>query len=168
MPSDIYIRALEPNETDLHRQVRIRALRDAPDSFGSTLEQEDAQPPVYWKNQTGLVSGSGRNVMFLACQGDEILGMTYGLRDRNRRDGARVGGMWVDASARRRGVGRQLLTAVFDWARDCALRHIGLWAPAHGVAAIGLYCNMGFGETGTRGSMRPGSDLEILEMERDL
>lgn len=166
--SNMHIRALGSDEITLHRDVRLRALQDAPDSFGGTMEEEERHPLEYWENQTKAVSGAGRNVMFLACEGTEILGMIYGLRDRERSDGARVGGMWVESSFRRQGAGRQMLIAVIDWARERSLNHIGLWAPAHSVAAMTLYRQMGFRETGTRGRLRAGSELEILEMTRGL
>ena len=76
--------------------------------------------------------------------------------------------MWVDPAWRRRGVGRVLLQAVFDWARECELTRLGLWAPAQSPAAIALYSRAGFRETGVRRPLAPGSVLEIVEMECQL
>ena len=92
----MHIRALRPDEVSLHREVRLRALRDAPNSFGGTIEEEESRLRAYWEHQTKAVTGIGRNVMYIASDDEEVHGMIYGLRDRERNDGARVGGMWVE------------------------------------------------------------------------
>jgi GNAT superfamily N-acetyltransferase len=164
----VQVRTLGPDEAGLHREVRLRALRDAPDSFGGTIEKEASEPLEYWEALTKSVSDAGRNVLFLACEDAKVHGMAYGLRDRESSDGARVGGMWVDPLMRRRGVGRQIMSAVIDWARVQGLTHIGLWAPVDSAAAIGRYRQAGFRETEKRGQLRVGSALGIVEMARDL
>ena len=127
----MHLRRLEPHEVGLHRELRLRALREAPDSFGETFAGAAARPSSYWEDLTRSVSESVRHVMFLAYEGNDVLGSTYGLLDRDRRDRGRVGGMWVDPAWRRRGVGRALLQEVFSWAREHGLSQLGLWAPSH-------------------------------------
>src|SRR5262249_12003664 len=114
----VKIRRLEPYEIALHRDIRLRALRDAPDSFAETAAEAEARPASYWEELTRSVTEPGRHVMFLACEGDAIHGSTYGLRDPENGDAGRVGGTWVAASRRRQGVGKALLQAVFFWARE--------------------------------------------------
>ena len=146
----------------------VRALRDAPDSFGETFAESEAQPLAYWEDLTRSVSEPGRHVMFLACEGPAVHGSTYGLLDRDRSDAGRVGGMWVEPSWRRQGLGRALLQAVFTWARERKLTCMLLWAPAHSPAAIGLYGQVGFHETGGRRPLPTNTALEIIEMVCDL
>jgi GNAT superfamily N-acetyltransferase len=88
---------------------------DAPESFGETAVEVEARPTSYWEDLTRSVTEPGQ-----------------------------VGGMWVDPAWRRRGVGRLLLQAVFDWARGRELTRLGLWAPARSPAAIALYSRAGF------------------------
>ena len=103
--------------------------------------------------------------MFLACEGNDVLGLTYGLLDRDQSEMGRVGGMWVEPARRRRGVGRALLQQVFNWAREHRLSRLRLWAPAHSPAALALYRQAGFRETGKRRPLPTNPTLEILEME---
>jgi GNAT superfamily N-acetyltransferase len=161
----MHIRPLGPEEAELHRAVRLRALRDAPDSFGETLADALAQPASYWDELTRHVTGASGQIMVLACEGHEVVGSAYGLLDRERRDMGRVGGMWVDPGRRRRGVGKALLGAVLDWGRERGLARLGLWAPAHQPAAIALYTGAGFRETGERRPLRAGGALFIIAME---
>jgi GNAT superfamily N-acetyltransferase len=152
----------------LHRDLRLRALREAPDSFGETFAEAAARPISYWEDLTRSVTEPGRHVMFLACEGEHVLGSTYGLIDRERNETGRVGGMWVEPASRRRGVGRTLLQQVFGWARERGLSRLGLWAPAHSAAAIALYRQAGFRETGNRRPLQTNPSLEIIEMESPL
>ena len=103
--------------------------------------------------------------MFLACEGEHVLGSVYGLLDPERSEGGRVGAMWVAPEWRRHGVGRSLLRAVFGWAHERGLRRLSLWAPAHSPAALALYRRAGFRETGERRSFRASSAFQIVEME---
>ncbi|MFN0298944.1 MAG: GNAT family N-acetyltransferase [Burkholderiales bacterium] len=162
------IRALEPYEVSFHRELRIRVLNDSPDSFGETGSEAEARPLSYWEDLTRSVTEPNRHVMFVAFEGDAIVGTTYGLLDHERNDVGRVGGMWVAPSQRRRGVGRSLLAAVLVWARERGLKRVGLWAPASEPAAVALYSRAGFKDTGRQRPLPTNSDLRISEMEIEL
>ncbi len=90
----VQIRVLKSHEVDLHRELRLRALRDSPDSFGETSADAAARPAPYWEELTRSVTEPGRHVMFLAYEGErDVLGSTYGLLDQARAGRGRVGGM---------------------------------------------------------------------------
>jgi GNAT superfamily N-acetyltransferase len=163
--STMHLRRLAPQEAALHRDIRLRALRDAPDSFGETFADAAARPLSYWEELTHSVTRPHGAVMFLACEGEQVLGSVYGTLDRERSDGARVGGTWVDPAARGHGVGQALLQEVFSWARARGFRRLGLWAPPHRAAAIALYTRAGFRETGDRRPLPTDPSLSVLAME---
>jgi len=164
----MYIRPLEPHEVSLHCEVRLRALRDAPNAFAETFADAEAQPASYWETLTRSVTEPGPQVMFLACEGEAVCGSTYGLLNQEKCDGGRVGGMWVDPAWRRQGIGRVLLQAVCAWARQRGLKRLGLWAPVHSPAAIALYRQAGFHETGRRRPLPTNPSLQIVEMACEL
>ena len=160
--------ALASGEVELHRTLRLRALRDAPDSFGETLSHAEAQPVSYWEELTRQVTGSSGQTMVLACEGDETVGTVYGLVDHEHAERGRVGGMWVDPAWRGRGIGQALVRAVFDWARGRGFKRLGLWAPEHRPAAIVLYTRAGFRHTGERRPLPSNTALWIIAMEVEL
>ena len=162
------LRRLASHEADLHRTLRLRALRDAPDSFGEAYTDVAARPIGYWEELTRSVTEPGRNVMFLAREGHDVLGAVYGLLDRVRSDTGRVGGMWVEPAWRGHGVGRALLQEVISWGRERGLRRLGLWAPGHSPAAIALYTRAGFRNTGDRRPLPTNPALSIIAMEVEL
>ena len=162
------LRRLASHETDLHRSLRLRALGEAPDSFGEVYPDVAARPLSYWEDLTRSVTEPGRNVMFLACEGHDVVGSAYGLLDRARSDAGRVGGMWVEPAWRGRGVGRALLQEVISWGRERGLKRLGLWAPDHNPAAIALYARAGFRDTGERRPLPTNPTLSIVAMEVEL
>jgi GNAT superfamily N-acetyltransferase len=164
----VELRRLASHEVNLHRDLRLRALRDAPDSFGETFADTAGRSITYWEDLTRSVTEPGPHVMFLACEREDIVGSTYGLLDRARSDAGWVGGMWVEPAWRGRGVGRALLREVFGWARERGLRRLGLWAPAHSPAAIALYSRVGLRKTGEERQLPVNSALSVIAMEVDL
>ena len=156
---------MEPHETALHRDIRLRALRDAPDSFGEAAAEAERRPESYWEELTRTVTEPGRHVMFLACDGEAVLGSTYGLRDLRDGDAGRVGGTWVARPHRRQGIGKALLQAVVLWAKEQGFRRLRLWAPESSTAARSLYRQAGFDETGRRRALPANAALEIVELE---
>jgi GNAT superfamily N-acetyltransferase len=162
------IRTLEPHEVSFHRELRIRVLSDSPDSFRETASEVEARPRSYWEHLTRSVTERNRHVMFVAFESDAAVGTTYGILDHKTSDAARVGGMWVDPSQRRRGIGRALLTAVLAWARERGLKRVGLWAPMSEPAAVALYSRAGFKGTGRQRPMPGNADSQIVEMEIEL
>ena len=152
----------------LHRQLRIRVLNDSPDSFGEAASEAQARPLSYWEDLTRSVTAPNRHVMFVAFEGEVILGTTYGLLDHEKSDAGRLGGMWVAPSHRRQGVGHALLTAVLVWARERGLKRVGLWAPVSEPAAVALYARAGFKATGRERPMPNNANLQISEMGIEL
>lgn len=161
----MHLRKLEAHEVEFHRELRLRALREAPDCFADSYAEIAARPQSYWEELTNSVTQPDRHVMFLACEGDGVVGSTYGLLDRDRSEGGRVGGMWVEPVSRRNGVGRLLLQEVFNWARARHLSRLGLWVPTQSPAALHLYSSAGFQPTGRRQPLPANPSVQTIEME---
>jgi|SRR5882724_7039575 len=98
--------------------------------------------PSYWEDLTRSVTESGRQVMVLAYEGNDVLGSAYGLRDRDRSEMGRVGGMWVESAWRRRGVGRALLENVRPrWRLRYEIPDCDSRTGAYGIACASKPCN---------------------------
>jgi len=146
---------LRPARLETVRPLRLRALREDPDAFGSTLEREQERPGSEWDI---WVRGS-----LIALDGDTPVGMANLGVDG---DEARIYGMWVapEARGRGRGIGERLLRALLDQAGD---RGVVLCVAEGAHAARRLYERLGFRPTGTTGTLRPGSLVRTLDMRRD-
>ena len=49
--SPVAVEQLLAREIERLRAIRLRALREAPDAFGTTLEEAEARPPEDWEGQ---------------------------------------------------------------------------------------------------------------------
>ena len=81
------------------RRLRLRALEDAPDAFGSTLAETQARPPESWPQQLRTLP------TFAAVIDGEDVGMVRGAPDPEAAGDAWLISMWVAPRARRSGVG---------------------------------------------------------------
>lgn len=160
------VRALAPGEAKLLKDLRLRALADAPTAFGHTHAEISAKPEAYWEEMT--TSLTSRNVMFVAEEDGRPVGMAFGVLQRDHPDVPHLGGMWVDPAARAGGVGSALTAAVLLWARKGGFRRIGLWVTEGNAPAVALYERMGFTRTGRRDRQPVNPELCIIEMERAL
>lgn len=164
----VHLRRLASHEIELHRDVRLRALSEASDFLGEAFGDAAAQPAHYWEDFTRSVTDPWGDVMFLAIEGERVVGSTYGLVKRGLNETGQVRGMWVEPAWRGRGVGRALLQEVFTWARERGLSSLALWAPAHNATAMALYLQAGFRNTGNLAPLATNEFLQLVEMETQL
>ena len=168
MSQDIQVRALKRHEVDLHKELRLKALRDEPDVFGQSFEDAASRDTGYWEQLTESVTAVDQHIMLLSIVEEVVCGSVYGLLDRTRADGVRVGGMWVDPLYRKRGVGMSLLRELFQWALKQERSHVGLWVPAHKKGAVALYKRAGFVETGACKPHPSQVEVQVVAMEKNL
>jgi nucleoside-diphosphate-sugar epimerase/RimJ/RimL family protein N-acetyltransferase len=109
------IRRIRSDEAHTFWALRLRALAEHPESFG-TSPDEDADLPL--ETVRARLEGPW-NVVLGAYDGTRLVGIV-GLRREERRKRAhtaRIWGMYVTPDFRGRGVGRRLLAAAIDEAR---------------------------------------------------
>jgi GNAT superfamily N-acetyltransferase len=164
----VKVRRLHADEASLLKDLRLRALADAPAAFAHPHDEISAKPDSYWDEMTRSVTEPGRHAMFVAEDDGVPVGMAFGTLPRDVPDVPHVGGMWVDPSVRTRGIGRALAEAVFDWARQRGYRRVGLWVTEGNRPAVTLYERLGFTPTGRRDRQPVDPTLSIVEMERAL
>ncbi|MDM0032326.1 GNAT family N-acetyltransferase [Variovorax sp. J22P271] len=164
--TSLNVRHLRADEADLHRQLRLEALRESPRAFGDTLESLERKDADYWNALTQRVCSV--DAMVVALDDERPIGMIYGLQDRQVRQGARLGGVWVDAPYRRRGAGSLLVHEVIGWAQSQGFVMARLWVGHDEEAAIALYERCGFVFTGWTRALEERPSIVIREMRRAL
>jgi ribosomal protein S18 acetylase RimI-like enzyme len=154
----VEIRVLEPDEWMLLRAVRLRALRDSPTAFASSLDREAAMTEDEWRSRlttsTWFVAQVGAEAVSLMCAS---------TRWTDAADERHLMSVWVDPAARHRGVARALLDAVTTWARADGASHLSLWVAVDNATARRFYAVAGFRESG-RTMPFPGAP-ERLEVQ---
>ncbi len=162
------IRTLKPDEVDVFRELRLRALADSPNSFCETLQEAAAQPISYWQKLTESVTQPDGQVMFLAQQEENITGFVFGLLDHSDQQMSHIGGMWVDPEFRSQGIGYALVTAIVQWSALKKHHRVELWVTEDNTQAIKLYEKAGFIATGQRKVFPPDPTLQIIQMSLKL
>jgi GNAT superfamily N-acetyltransferase len=159
------VRIVRPDEWRALRDIRLRALADAPDAFGSTLAAEQADPDEAWRHRANRPDGMA---VVAVDEVGRFVGMASGGPAPERTDVAALYGMWVDPLARGQGAGAALVRAVAAWARQVGYETIGLGVTLGNAPAIALYERLGFADTGLRYPLREGTDLTIQVMATSL
>jgi GNAT superfamily N-acetyltransferase len=161
------IRRLESGEVGLLRELRLAALRDAPDQLGELLPDAEARSEQGWADLAASVTAPSIHAAYIAELGGAAIGMVYALTDRVDASIGRLGGMWVAPSSRGLGVGTALVEAVVDWCRAKEKRCVKLGV-VPGGAPERLYRRAGFVPTGASQPF-PGAVLKrVIEMRLDL
>ncbi len=148
---DVEILRLGPDEWEVFRDLRLRALREAPYAFGSRYDDWVRAPEARWRERLVAVP-----LNLVARRGDELLGMASGVLDGNE---AELISMWVDPSARGSGVAAALVGAVVEWARAVG-RTTYLMVRSDNARAIAAYARAGFVDLGIPAEQSPDEPPE--------
>ena len=162
------IRRLRPEEWRAYREIRLRALRESPNAFGSTFEGESSKPDDYWQARVASADTSRHQLPLVAEAATQMVGLVWGVIDAQRSDIAHVIQMWVAPEVRGRGCGARLLESVVDWAREAKVQSVHLRVTSGDTPALRLYLRAGFRAFGDPEALRPGSVELTHTMRLDL
>lgn len=134
------VRMLGPADAMLYRALRLRALREHPDAFTSSYEEDRGQPVE------AAAQRLAAHAFWGAYQHAELygfVGLEREARPKNRHKGT-VMGMYVAPEIGGQGVGRALLKALVAHARANGLESLVLTVTDGNERALRLYRSAGF------------------------
>lgn len=143
MNASIAIRRLTAEDATQYRDIRLEGLRSNPEAFGSTFEAESPRPLSWFADRLGSTAMLGA---FLGSDLVGIIGLRVGEGLKERHKGMLVG-MYVRNAVRRAGVGRRLLDAALDLARQ-SVELVQLTVVDGNAEATRLYEGAGFARYG--------------------
>jgi ribosomal protein S18 acetylase RimI-like enzyme len=145
------IRLLLYTDAANYRALRLRALREHPEAFTSSFEEETLRP-LSWSAQRLSADPARPHDVFLGAFLDGALVGMVGLQGRYRakeRHNASVVGMFVAPEAGGRGLGKALMEDLLARARALpALEQLDLTVTQGNDRAQGLYERAGFAVVG--------------------
>jgi ribosomal protein S18 acetylase RimI-like enzyme len=153
--SAVWVRQVQPDEWMTLRTVRLAALADAPEAFGSTTARELAFGESEWR---GRAAGAPN---FIAWRGNEPVGLVTVIYRPNG-DGTdsppewELVSMWVSPDARGSGAADLLVSAIADVVRGESGQQVTLWVADGNDRARAFYLRAGFRPTGVRQIYRRG------------
>ncbi len=162
------LRRLRPDDWRRYRALRLRALADSPDAFGSTLEVEQSKPSAFWSERLANAAASPFQLPLVAEDGADFVGLVWGWIDSAKPDAAQVFQMWVAPEARGQGSGAALLDAVIAWADGMHVTSVQLRVTCGDTPARRLYERAGFKSLGDPEPLRPGATVLTQPMTLEL
>ncbi|HEY2433933.1 MAG TPA: GNAT family N-acetyltransferase [Vicinamibacterales bacterium] len=141
------------------RELRLRALTDAPDAFGSTYERELARTVEDWRRW--LSPGA----TFVLDDGQVARGLVACARDATAPAVVNLMAMWVHPMMRGSGAADALVAEVIAWAHAEGARMVRLQVVQGNLRAQRVYERHAFRATG-RTCVRERDGVIEVEMER--
>ncbi len=162
------VRRIHADEGARLRDLRLRALAEAPDAFATSLGAARARPQAYWEEFAERAATSDTTATFVVEDGAQWHGLGGGFFLEGRRDTAELVAMWVDPARRRSRIGTALVDAIVQWARGRGAKRVQLWVTQSNDRAISLYVRHGFVETAHTETLPSNPALRIVLMVREL
>lgn len=152
----IEIRSVAPDDWRLWRDVRLRALKEAPYAFGSVLAAWSGEndTEARWRGRLENVPYNAVAIVDGVPAGQVgAVGPDAGVCE--------LISMWVDPTVRGNGVGERLVASVVEWARGAAAHAGVLHVKRDNAPAIALYERCGFLVTASADDT-PGDEQRMI------
>ena len=142
--SECDVSRLAPDDWAVFRDLRLRALADAPGAFGSRLADWEEATERQWRRRLEDV-----DLNLVARVDGEPVGMASGVLSGDGAEGdvAELISMWVDPAVRGRGVAGRLVAEVVAWASGRG-RTTYLMVRSDNARALAAYERAGFVDLG--------------------
>jgi ribosomal protein S18 acetylase RimI-like enzyme len=153
---ELRVEAAGPDRWQQVRDLRLAALRDTPDAFGATLDEEGEQPATWWRSRLAREDAHTLVASVLTPDGLTVgVGLCVLAPVTDRAGTLGLFAVWVAPWARGTGAGDALLLAAIERARERGAQELALDVGDHNAAAVALYTRHGFVPSGRRGSLPP-------------
>jgi GNAT superfamily N-acetyltransferase len=157
------VRRLEPTEWTTALNLRVAALTESPEAFGSSVPRERGLPLEAWGARLT------DNAWFAAFEAEIAVGLVCGIHTESAAE-RELTGLWVAPSHRGTGLGDALVISVRDWATLQGALRLTLEVVRTNQTAIDLYARHGFEvfeQTETpRAGLRETDIVMSLELRR--
>lgn len=142
--SEIRIIQLSPHQWQQFRAIRLEALHEEPQAFGTTYADMAQQPPTFWQERLADSEQGEKSRLLFAQHGERLVGM-IGARYKEPEDTATIIAVYVTQTFRGYGVGKALMAAILsEIAQKPGIRKADLGVNQQQVAAVALYRQFGF------------------------
>jgi len=150
---------LSSNDWRIWRSLRLAALTEAPEAFGSRLADWIDADENRWRERLSIPGAI--DLVALDSGAGSPIGMVTGTPSARRGAGAELISMWVDPAARGKGVATLLVEAVVAWAAAAGAPSLKLSVMAENEPARRTYERSGFA-VAVAVADGPGNELEMM------
>ncbi len=161
----IEITTLFHDQWQEYKAIRLEAVKNDPQAFGKSLEEESAYPDERWKDRLREVERGESYLFFARCE--NIMAMIIGAYfPKNKEGTAHVTAVFVKPEFRKQGIATKLLGHLLEvLKKDIRVSNVELAVSTDQKEAFQLYKKFGFEIIGTvRNKMGDGKEHEEYEM----
>ena len=157
---NITIKILNPQNVNDFKKIRLSALLQAPEMFGSTYTTEITHPDIYFENC--LLN----SIAFAAYDDKEIIGIAILIRESAIRIAhkSHLTSVFIEPKFQQKGIAHILLNTVIKHARAQQIEQILLTVVEDNMIAINFYKKLGFQMYGTEISALKDQDKYTNEI----
>ncbi len=160
----ISVRRIRSGEAGLFKKLRLQALQDSPEAFGSSYEETAQRSAESWVDQVDASAQGSDRATFIAFQDN----LPVGLAALYRMDAEPTMGellqVWVSPELRGQGIAVMLVNSVFEWAAEMNFQVIVAGIMSGNDHAIKFYEDYGFQGAGAIDVGCPSGSL-VLKKE---
>ena len=161
------VRRLRRGEGEQLRELRLRALAEAPYAFATSFEAARARPAEHWEEFALKSEAAASQVTFVVFEDDPWLGMASAFLNPDEPGEAHMVQMWVDPASRGQGLGRLLVEAIAEWASERGVTRLEASVTEGNKPAEILYEGVGFLPTGDQRPLASNPSLTEIVLARD-
>jgi GNAT superfamily N-acetyltransferase len=155
----VSVRPFAADEWSAYKALRLSALAESPDAFGSTFAAESGRPEGEWASRLEAGVASGWDLPLVAEQDGRPIGLAWCRIEAASPAVASLYQVWVAPESRRLGAGQMLVEAAIAWAVSKQAHSLELHVTCGDSPARRLYARHGFEPVGQPEPIRPGSGL---------
>ena len=161
------IRPLIPDEWRLLKEVRLKALQDAPEAFGTTLTQALAWDDAQWQENAQRFAVLPPATSYFAFSNNFPFGMVNCFMSLEDRQVAELTAFWVAPERRGLGIEAALVASAAEWASTQGIIALQAWVGEDNHRAIGFYRRVGFSEVGPYQTHTSDSKKQIILLTKN-
>ncbi len=151
------IRRLRPGEAARFKQVRLQALQESPQAFGSRYADAVQRSDASWQEQAEASAQGNQRATFIACVGEQTVGIAALYRHNEDPTIGEMLQVWVAPEYRSLGTAVDLIAALLDWGQQQGMQSIWATVKTDNLRALRFYERLGFSLLTPEYS--PGEDL---------
>ncbi len=162
------IERIAASQWQLLKELRCRALEDAPYAFSGTLEEAKKRSDEDWAAWAENCSNNPKAITFIACYDDKPCGMMGCRIVGEENEIAELLAVWVAPECRRLKVGQGLLEVTKQWAIESSVQVLHIWVAEQNASAISFYKAAGGQVTGQRQTFKSDTTQEEILLKLQL
>lgn len=142
----MYIERLNSSHAKEYQLLRLKALKENPEAFGSSYEEESVMPLAFSEQRLSQHESMTFGIFNPNLVG--IVTLTFSLRHKMKHNG-HIQALYVEKDSRNQGLGKTLIHHVIEVAKQLQMINLFLMVTSTNSKAIHLYESLGFVKYGT-------------------